>query len=330
MYLTASSLLEKVLCTAEQPTLSAAHRAAACNALCGLVGRGAVSVVEEQRNLYLNATVWCRIITMYLERSGVVQAKPMRQVLTMLMKLLSLMADVEVATSLAKYAALKCVSIICSREDVSCVRAAMNVLEAFLNSGIMKSSSLVTLSSISCAEKYVGDAPEFQNMQTESRLMDSGHSKVSSISEFGKTVIGWLSEVDIAPAAGRLLVSFFKNLKEDTSTDNLSAMSSSPIPLWFLLIREVVHGETYLIEEIEHHVLPGLLRIDSSSIIHILRTLPLERLVRGEVGSVPEEEIRLCLVLIVVMKDLGLYAIIGMVSSTRRSRMFRRTNIKRG
>ena len=317
MCLTAFSLLERVLSTAEQPTLSAAHRAAACNALCGLVGRGAVSVVEEQRDLYLNATVWGRIITMYLERSGVAQAKPMRQVLTMLIKLLSLMADVEMAITLAKDAALTCVSLICTRDDVSCVRAAMNVLEAFLNNAIVKPSSLATLSSISCAEKRVGDAVETHDLQPDSHPGKSEHSEVSGISDFGKAVIGWLSEVDIAPAAGRLLVSFFKHISEDTSTDNLSAVSSSPIPPWFLLIWEVILGQAYLLDEIEHYVLPGLLRIDPTSIVHILRTLSLEKLVQGEVGSVPEDEIRFCLVVIVVMKDLGLYASFGMLSSIK-------------
>lgn len=305
LYSHSSSLLERLLHTAEEPRLEAAHRAAVCDTLCGFLEKGSVSQVDALRSMCLNASLLRRAMNMYLLRSGDAQAKPMRQVLTVLMKLLSTNPDDEVTMLLINEITYRCLTLIYSHEDVSCIRAAMNTLGMFLSKSMLTAFLLIGMAS----NISKGNPPDgLPGSQTQSSTLpvEPELYMVRDLPNFVAVLMGWLREVDVAPAAGHVVVSLFKALKDGKGSADSSPSSSSTVPLWLVPIIQAVREQPELVDSLEHHVLPGLLRLDSTSIDHVVSALPVRKIVEARIGSASEADIRLCLIVCKVADDLGI------------------------
>jgi len=304
------SLLERLLHTAEEPRLEASHRAAVCDTLCGFLEKGSVSQADGLRSICLNASLLRRTLNMYLLRSGDAQAKPMRQVLTVLVKLLSTNQDDQVTILLINETTHRCLFLIYSHEDVSCIRAAMNILGMFLSKSLLTVFSLIGMAS-DISKGNPPDGLQGSRTQSSSHPVEPGLYMVRNLPKFVAVLMSWLQEVDVAPAAGHVVVSVFKALKDGKRSADSIPSSSPTLPLWLVPIMEAVREQPELVDSLEHHVLPGLLRLDSSSIDHVISALPIRKIVEDRTGSASEEELRLCLIVCKVADDLGIPVRLG-------------------
>lgn len=236
----------------------------------------------------------------------------MRQVLTVLVKLLSTNADSDAATVLINGTVSRCLSLIYSYEDASCVRAAMNILEVFLNKSMITATSLVRLAMEISTESPLTDGPGGSQTPSTIHPGELGLSMVRTLPNFISMVIGWMQQVDIAPAAGRLVVSLFEASKGDSAITDSMAFAPSAGPLWLPPILEAIRERPALVDTLEYHVLPRLFRLESTDIDHVVSALPVRRVAEGGIGSVSEEELRLCLVVCKVADDLGIAMGFGM------------------
>lgn len=305
------SLLERLLRTAEEPRLEAAHRAAVCDTLCGFLEQGSVSPVDDLRSICLSPSLWKRTLNMYLMRSGDAQAKPMRQVLIVLVKLLSMIPEGEVAIFITNETAHRCLSLIYSHEDISSVRAALNIMEFFLSKYKITAFSLIEMASDLSADSHPPEGFRASPTPSGTGPTEAELSKVRNVPEFVAVLMGWMQEADVAPAAGRLIISLFKAYREGIGSADSVTSSPSTVPLWLPPLLEALREQPEVVDNIEHHVLPGLLRLDPTYIEHVVSTLPVKRITEGGIGSASEEELRLCLVVCKVADDLGIALSLG-------------------
>ena len=289
-------LLGKLLLTAEEPRLSATHRAASCNALCGFLEQGATSQDSKLRASCFNPEVWDRMLSVYLERIGDAKAKPMRRILLTLVRLLYYISDNAV---IKKNAVSKCLALIYLSAESPSVKAAMHVLEIFLSKKVITFSSLLDL-----APQCDGlvDAGPYLPRPTGLKSYDISSSPKTlprkAVEGFVYKILQWIHHADAASAAGRLLFCSFESLKDMDNQDQSGNRVEAGLPLWAAPIQQVLKDHPNLMEAIQHHVLPDLLRLDHSDTGKLIRNLPLKALQSGKFGHLEEESILLCLVVI--------------------------------
>ncbi|MCJ1400930.1 hypothetical protein MMC11_004141 [Xylographa trunciseda] len=118
--------------------------------------------------------------------------------------------------------------------------------------------------------------------------------------------MGWMRHADTGPTAGRLIVALFGCIEDDTKLkDSLASPGLSWAAIWVKAMLDAVYQWPELIENLEQHLLPELLRVNHFHIEELLRALPIEDLCRGNIDRLTKEDLRLCLAVMGVVEDLG-------------------------
>ena len=307
MYRDLRLLLEALLCSAEHPALSAAHRAAACNALYGFLEQGIASSVPELSALCFAGATWERVLELFLKNSANAKAKPMKQVLTTLLNLLIKNPDPSVTAFLKARTLSTALSIIIEHEDFSSVKPAMQVLELFVRTCIVDAPTVIDafLKQISKDGASLDYATAQVSYHSNTELDTSSYHE-SLIDVLVKNILQWVRFSDIAPVAGRLLITFFKSLRDRRDQDEANTSQTSRSPIWGVPLKRAIIEQPDLIEALEHYVLPELLLLNRSDTDAFLNTLPLQDMQCGNFGNLSEPDIRLGLIAIGVVENMGM------------------------
>ena len=310
--------LERLLRTAEEPRLSSTHRAASCNALCGFLEKGFTSLNIELRDRCSHATVWNRTVTVYLEKSGHAKAKPMRQILVTLAKLLNQrqLIDGETGTVfdenvdiVRKKVISRCLTCIYSGDDLACVKAAMNILEMFLNKKVTNIPTMIEVFYFSHESAGIIGVPVTSTtpLNTNSSLSDPTKSSLNRfVTTFVSQVLHWIRYPDFGPAVGHLLKGIFESLHDHASRSKSASEEIPPPPQWAESIRQLLRNRPDLLEVVGHYVLPDLLCLDMCETTSFICSLPFDDLMGGMLSSLREEDIRLCLLVVQLAENLSL------------------------
>lgn len=186
--------------------------------------------------------------------------------------------------------------MICEQGDYSSVKPALQVLEHFLNKGIIEYCDIVD----QMAQRrgfQTGSYPA--NISREQQLFEplplSRTESVGLTEAFTTHVLNWSKYPDIAPLAGRLLYSFFKSFRGFPTEDGDTRHLEYVFPLWVTPIKEAIKREPFILEICETHILPSLLALNSTDTTAFLDTLPVQDLRDRKSGSHTIFEIQLCL-----------------------------------
>jgi hypothetical protein len=260
----------------------------------------------------MSAEVWTRTLDMYLTRSGDSQVKPMKQVLTVLIKLLHRRTDTSAIASLVATTIQKCLLFIDTKVDVSCVKAAMIVLDLLLTKSIITSSEFLKVVTDS---RSVDASEDVNGNDTSSTSPSMSSSESGEANSLARVAVGWLNEAEVAPAASRLLVSCLKDSVYKDVTNNLNSyfISLGRLPGWLSLVLDVISEQPEGFESLEHHFLAGLLRLIPSPIPLMIQSLPLKKLAEGDspLEGWSSEILRLCLVVLRTAEELGIQIEVG-------------------
>lgn len=288
------SLLDDFFVTAEQLQLPVRYRAAACNTLCGFLEQGSQSTSPKLREICLNRFAWRRLLSLYLERFQDPTSKPMKQVLSTLIKLLDRKSEQKAdqacdnASTLLEDAASRSLSFISSHEDLSFIKPAMLFLDTIISK---KTINLRTLISLLPSDTSVLSATSSETMYY-------------LVQSFVASVIRWARQIDIVSAAGKLLNSFFSEYNASGGNKVFTSLEILEPP-WFQPVNvEISNGSPAVVEILEKQILPGLLRTDPNMTLQTLRSLPLSQLANGSIGSVSERNIRFCLLVLKILGDM--------------------------
>ena len=320
------TLLQALIRTAKCARLSATHRAAACNALCGFLEHGIVSSNLELRTLCFSASTWNQIFDVFIERSEDAKSKPMRQVLITLVKVLSMSSDSSAVRSIRDAALGRLLTIIMLGQDrLSSVKPAMQALEHFMGKQIINMPNFLLRIIQVCPAKnapkqalcaaapasHSGERQALRDAPLQpyvSRSVDPNPPRLSSwrsaIQDFIWTVLDCIRiNTDLAPAAGRLISSFVMSLQRTVMEEDQDCKKPD---VWIRPTYGFMKQHPDLIELFVHHLLPDLLRLGGSTSAEFMKVLPLDDLQHGFTSCLDVVDIRVFLMASKASEELGL------------------------
>ena len=306
--------LERLLFTAEQPRLPNSHRTAVYNALCRVLEGGTASPSNILYKNCLSSETWNRVLAIYLTRSGDAQAKSAKHLLLMLVKILEKRSGLEETKILEYEATRRCISLIFGEEQLSSVKAAMGVLEKLLSRRMIEAKMVATLSSSNSVEAETSK-PDVVYESVAAFEITIPHVEFYDTARlFVDRIFLLARRVELSAVAGRLLASFLGSFQHDTASGSChrTAPTIAPASIWSQSIRKALKEYPPIIEILEHHVLPDLLRLDKVDTVYFAQSLPLKDIMEGALSYLSEAEIRLCLAVVREMERAGATSSLGM------------------
>ena len=271
-----------MLRTAGSTKLSVTHSTAALNGLCGFLELCSLSPVSDIRAISFSFTSWTRAFRIFHTRSENYKAKPLKRLLLTLTQLVLRHPLGEKKSKLIQYAVFHATRAIRKQDEVNSVKAAIQTLEHFLNKRIIDALELAWASDPHSATQ---DEENYAVRRDDAAMI---HDVVNS---FTLNILEWVQYPDCAPAAGRLLATFFGLLNELKG----HGFDNAALPLWIAPVKQSLGRQQILLEVYENHILPDLLRLSVADREAFLRTLPFDDIQDGNTGKYTVIDIQLCL-----------------------------------
>ncbi|KAI9795321.1 MAG: hypothetical protein M1833_007233 [Piccolia ochrophora] len=312
---------DEIVQTAASQGINSSHRAAACNALCALIGTASSSRSPGIRVLCREATFWHEALEMYLDCFDRSKVKSMRQILSSLCIVLK---DSVTSTSApertAKHALQKLLTRILGNGPRGQVRAALHALEFFLRKEVI---SLYDLISMFMSEMMRREGRESVSLGTSGNE-HLGVQKTTAMSETRSLIsitlqrawlerllgmlLDWISHSDVAPAAGDLISNLcltWKSWREISVIHDEPNSQESAAPIWAIPLQNYARTCPEHVEDLKSHVLPGLFRTDVEDLNRFFTYLSFRNVLSGK-SSPTEGDSTLLFVSLHVGKELGL------------------------
>ncbi len=293
------SLIQALLTTLASSKTSLGHGAATCDALCGLLELCEASANSRIRALAFDCSMWTRAFDLYLTKSENNKSKPMRHLLATLAKIAIQYPTRSGRTFLIKYAVSSAILSVNGDLESSSIKAAIQALEYFLNKHIINASQLVFM----LIEKR--DLGKFDMTAEDLHSSKSSDAEwVRLMEDFVSSIVQCVQYPAIAPAAGRLVSSFFSSLQKNLMQTKSENCNDPALPPWLPPIKKALNEEPELLDGFEKHILPGLLRLNSTDTLAFVETLPMKDLQRGIIGIHAVGDTQLCLLTARVVVEL--------------------------
>lgn len=282
--------------TASSAKLSLTHGAAAWNCVYGFVEQGITSSEPRIREFFFRVDLWIEIFDIFLARAQSNKSKPMKQMLSTLMKVLIRNPMKSVEHQLLKHVISSTTVIIHSHHDFPSVKPALQVLELFISRNIIRGSEIIAHLARQDSSKSPITLPDPANGEVDGKGFRSVSYQfwVSIIENFLKDIIIWVRYPDIAPTGGRLIATFYQSLQEDF-TGGVTPHFRPKQPLWVKPVVDLLEQDPLSVEILETRILPGLLKLDNDCGQPFLDMTLLQDLQNGNVKNHSVVEIQLCL-----------------------------------
>lgn len=296
--------------TASSANLSVAHGTAAWNCLHAFLDQGISSSVPEIRAICFASETWIEIFGLFLATWQNSKSKPMKQVMFTLAKVLSQHIDENTRNTLKNHVITTTVSIICQPSSSFSIKPVFQVLEHFIQKGVIDASDLVLQYSERLSR--VGESILVETTELTLRDKPIQFPSAPQVETFISNVLDWVRYPDIASITGGFLVAFCRSLQKHPCVKARTHCSTHISPLWAAPIKNALQREPNLLEIFGLYILPGLLKLNPSETKDFLDTLPLEELMLGKARDLPTIDIEISLLTIRECLGLRLFAACGM------------------
>lgn len=181
----------------------------------------------------------------------------MRRILELLSSLLSINPDGKTSDPVKLSMLQRLLSIITHQSAQPLVKPAFKSLEYFLGKGAISTGAL-----IDCYED-----------QTSSNESDPGirNGTSSSWDSLMTAIFEWLAVPDVSPAAGKLLVTLFIRLRDESAA--LYSQNADHTVLWQRWIRNGLHKNPDILENVKNYLFPALFKLDRTGSLLFLHDL---------------------------------------------------------
>ena len=260
--------------TAYHPTITGRHRAAATNALCSLLGlaKNAESACRLDRDR------WFQIFSIFLDRSSGSKSKPIRQLLTSLVAVLSTYAEAEKQDVMAN-AVVTMLQMLSAQSDHVKVKSALQVLSHFLSKQVIDLGMLLL------------HLRTLQPMQS-ARDRDDLLSDNELLQWLLRTLMDWIRYPDTAPAASQTVCVVVK-ATVSRPVQNFPADDLSLPSIWTTPLIASLQEYPEALAGFKYHLLPALFALDGATYVSFIKKLGLYNVLqdfslREELGESPE------------------------------------------
>lgn len=287
-----------ILRTANSPTISTTHGAAACNALSAFFDWAIRKGHSDVQALVFSEATFSSGLEVYFQRADATKAKPLKQLLVSLASLISRNQSVEAQNHMKTLAVSKAVTSISYQGDISFVKSSMQVLEFMLQ------KSLISSCDVFAAWKDLSSASFETHLASSNDVPNRGKSPHGFIF----ACLEFLPYPNVASIIGRLVSSLLASLQTDSMNDTEEGTGERYDGLrWLDAMKRYLVIRPDLFDAFEENVLPALLESGTLSRNNIINTLPLQLIEHGELRSLDHSEIHLALICIrhLVRHDKG-------------------------
>ncbi|KAI9670060.1 MAG: hypothetical protein M1817_004540 [Caeruleum heppii] len=302
--------------------ITPSHRAAACNALCAFVDACIRSDVPVLKALVVSESSWLRILDIYLTRSTHAKVKSMRQVLGTLSGILTQQSDPLVSMRLKSASATVLLSVIHQETAGSGIKPAYQAIEYFLAKDVFSIlellRSFIKLSRVDNSSEAIchissglpigTDADQGEHVSSRGdnspnlQRMPGWNEAAQSLT---RIMLKSILEPDIAPAAGKLTITFHKKLKQLLRFEG----HTNQICPWFPPMKDIIEMHVNALDHFKQHILPGLFQLDKADYFHILHALGIQELLSGALSE-SDVNIRFLFVALEVGNEHGFFSIL--------------------
>ena len=278
--------------TAASPKLSYSHGAAAMNALSCFIERASVSCTPDISKLCFDLETWRRILEIYLLRSECYKHKPMRLLLLSIFTMVSKNPEQEIQFAETEYAMTRALSIIYNGNGSTAVKPAFQVLEHLLAKGFLDAASLVRAVADPSKDRVIAGAPQkMPSVQIDDAAVVPRIRELAQI--FILKSLAWARYADLAAAAGKAITAFVRSFSIAFERNNM--VEERETPVWVKPLRQLLQERAELIDIVESHVLPELLKGSFNEVIRFLETFPLKDICNGDTSEMTDSDTMLFL-----------------------------------
>ncbi|KAF7504402.1 hypothetical protein GJ744_002268 [Endocarpon pusillum] len=255
-----------LLATLRDPSLIDGHMTAVCNAVCVFLQSASSSPIEPVRTFALSIEIWVAVFDALLAKFNTSKAKPIRQVLNTLIKILRNHADRAKAQLVQDGVLSRMASIVLLGKPVSQFKASMVIFEAFMRSDIPVSRVLFAIArshgSNSDRWHYRLRRQRITPVQVRSALNSDIIDE--SISDFSFSIILAVADSSAQATAGTFFTSF------------MSILTSYGVfmdTLWVECVVLILNRYPQAIEAFKNYLLPSLLRLYPNQYLDLLNKM---------------------------------------------------------
>ena len=246
--------LDDLLDRAAQPRHASGN---ACIKLCYYIEQCRDSKSSCLRDLVFSEKSCMAMFNFYLEWNEKNQNRSMRQVLELLSSMISLNPSKEISASVKHKILQSIISILAHKAAQPLVKPAFKSLECMLAKGTISSEDLIK---------------SYNDLQISNICNDSEMDALVRWDSLVSVMFEWLALADIAPAAGKCLVTLFLQLKKPPPS-NSSGNWGDHNMLWQRWIRRGLANNSEALDNVKNYLFPALFKLDRSGSLTFLQDL---------------------------------------------------------
>lgn len=312
------ALLRTLLRTASSAKLSSSHKTAAYNALAACLSQSCLMPMSKSSHSFLTQEIWMEAFEIFLTRSENSKAKPTRQILVTLVKILSSEHAENYRSTLIFNVASRTVRTIFAEVSSTSIKSAFQSLDYFLSKRLICIPDI--FSTISQIKQWglVSESSNGENQIVEPLTIFSSEALqraeiMRHINEVFFNTVQWVRYPDVILTMGHFILTFFTLVREWCQYSNPSAWTDiDGLPMWVAPVKMFLKRQPKLFEQFGLHVIPGLLRIDATDTTTFLNQLPLNELQKGKLVTLPAADIKLSLLTAQIAMEKPFRKVIGM------------------
>ena len=280
--------LQNVIFTLTRPNLHPPHAAAAISALCSVIDRDGSNHGENSVRNTFNASLADKMFDICLLHSENLKSKPARRLLTTASDLAFLKSPQQHNVSLLHHVTIRCLEAITLVDSKLSVKAALQILDHFLNKSFLNARTLLEASrilSLDSAVKRIEGVP-FVNPENRQTV----------ITHLLSNLFAWIRYPDCAPVISRLLAHFLQSLTSSDPADDWSIAVRHDF--WVEPVGFALKEDPEVLEAFEDYVFPVLFSLSSLDIQTVSQSLPFRAILGKNYGHCNDAEIRMCLMIV--------------------------------
>ena len=276
---------------------------ASCLKLCHFIDQCRKSKSSALKDLAFSEETCIQLLNFYIEWTEKYQQKSSRNVLELLATLLGTRPEGNESRVIKERVLQHLVLIISHGASQPKVKPAFKAAECFLSKGAI---TVDQLAGIYMSQEPSETSESFHSTDSMNQARKFPDDLVSETFE-------WICLADISPAAGKFLVTLFKELRKNASINCIDQLSQAS--LWQQWIRRGLQDHPDSLENIKRHLFPPLFRFDRDGSIEFLQELTEQRLNFNSKLESFDADTFLWLAAMEVGKKCGLVEAIGMVEA---------------
>lgn len=307
--------------------ISGSYRAAACNVICAFLEGGVYSQHPALRSIFNSRCLWFDVLRIYLDRFDIAKGKSMRQLLATLLSMLSRSPNPSMTEDFKAYMLTALVDILFGTEAYPILKSAFYALDYLLNGDSISIATLLRTvqSHFSTFSKSEGDNQAWHPSLALSRRLqvcergkaipqiETTNGSMTSLEYASEllthSLLDWVLHVEIASAAGHLLVTIMSKLRNQESAELSYRDARSGTPYWVTCLRRSASKHLEAIETYRYHIFPRLFLLDPKDNLKFLECLNLAQFLEGSFITLSESDTLLLFTALRVLKELGLKGI---------------------